>query len=595
MEYLFGNTFTDVDMFHEAREIPTLLPPGMYAKKVSGLDKSIMGIECRGGGGGGGGASAAQEQYIQNQFEYDQKQYDYNWGQPGESLTGEYEDGLQWKKYNMATQALNTKKANDKAAKTYNEATQQQNWEHSISIQDYSYLSQLKAFKKSGEQFTQQTALNESEYKNALERETAVLDEQFIQSAFENQNLIMDLYETAGGKGYDKASTLLGLENTEATLEYGKLQEQTGLAHDFDKASFQKADTQLSMKDSAGGTAHQAASIKAAGKQKAHELQYEKALTGSGGADVRESKQRSDFENDLIRREVQSSRAKAAFSTTEENIKALQAVGQAQLSQAGRSQGKAVQMVLAQLGRSQSYTVESMMHDSNTAQARMKQNRAKALNTVQRAAIADQKIDFEALQNIDKVERDTEESLRGLDIDIEKGELGLDKIQTGLFHAMENTDIKSTEIDRNLKHAQTEAGFDIKKIDWELENLSDRFAQNQLILQTTLDSAVKASLANTKDIAQAKVQSDLQAWANLMLEPEKAPYAPTPLKMPDTHYDDIMEPVKPPTPIRGASYNPSSGGDFMQSAMGALTTGMSIGLQAGPVAGVIAGIGSMFM
>jgi len=594
MEYLFGNSFTDVDMFHEAREIDSILPPGMYAKKISGIDKCLMGLECRKGGGGGG--SDAQEEWVENQFKYDKKLYDYNWGKPGDSLTGEYEDGMQWKKYNMATTALETKKANDAAGKAYQEATAQQNWEHSIAIQDYSYLSQLKAYQKSGEQYTQQTGLNQAEYENALERETAVLDEQFIQSAFENQNLIMDLYETAGGKGYDKASTMLGLQNTEGELEYAKLTEQTGLSQEFDKAAFNKADTQLSMKDSAGGTAYQAASIKAAGQQKAHELQYEKAITGSGGADVRESKQRADFENDLIRREVQNSRAKAAFDTTEKNVQALQAVGQAQLSQAGRSQGKAVQMVLAQLGRTQSFTVENMMHESNSAQARMKQNRAKALNTVQRAAMADQKIDFEALANIDKVERDTEEALRGLDVDIEKGELGLDKIQQGMFHAIENTEIKTDEIDRNLQHAQAEAGFDVEKIDWELDNLSDRFAQNQLILQSTLDSAVKASIANTKDIAQAKVQSDLQAWSNLMLEPEKAPDIPPPLSLPDTKYDDIMEPTKPPEPIKGASYNASSGGDFMQSAVGALSTGMQVGMTTGnPFIGAIAGIGSMFL
>ncbi len=493
----------------------------------------------------------------------------------------------------MATKALETKKTNDARGKAYQEDTARQNWEHSIAIQDYSYLSQLKAFQKSGEQFEQQKGLNQAEYENALERETAVLDEQFIQSAFENQSLIMDLYETAGGKGYDKASISLGLQNTEGELEYAKLSEITGLSQEIDKAGFNRADTQLSMLDSAGGAAHQAASIQAAGHQKAHELQYQKAISGSGGADVRESKQRADFENDLIRREVQQSRAKSAFDTTEKNIQALQSLGQAQLGQAGRSQGKAVQMVLAQLGRTQSYTVQSMMHESNTAESRMKQNRAKALNTVQRAAMADQKIDFEALQNIGKVERDTEETLRDLDVDISKGELGLDKIDQGLLHALDNTEIKVDEIDRNLSHAQTEAGFDVSKIDWELDNLSDRFAQNQLILKTTLDSAVKASIANTKDIAQAKAQADLQNWANLMLEPEAAPDIPPPLALPDTQYDDIMEPTKPPEPIKGASYNASSGGDFMQSAVGALSTGMQVGMTTGnPWAGVAAGLAS---
>ena len=593
MEYLFGNSFTDVDMFHEAREIDSILPPGMYAKKISGLDKSTMGLECRKGGGGGGGGN--QDKWVENQFQYDRKLYDYNWGRKGDSLTGEYEDGMQWKKYNMATTALETKKTNDARGRAYQEETNKQNWEHSIAIQDYSYLSQLKAFQKSGEQYHQQKGLNQAEYENALERETAVLDEQFIQSAFENQSLIMDLYETAGGKGYDKASTVLGLSNTEGELEHAKLSSMTGLGQEIDKAGFNKADTQLSMLDAAGGAAHQAAGIKAAGRQKMHELQYEKAITGSGGADVRESKQRADFENDLLLRELRQSRAKSAFDTTERNVQALEGLGKAQLGQAGRSQGKAVQMVLAQLGRTQAFTVESMIHDSNTAAARMKQNRAKALNTVQRAAIADQKIDFEALENIDKVQRDTEETLRSLDVDIDRGELGLDKIDQGIIHAIDNTDIEVSEIDRNLQHARDEAGFDIKKIDWELDNLSDKFAQNQLILQSTLDSAVKASVSNTKDIAQAKAQSDLQAWSNLMLRPDKAPDVPVPISMPEAKYDDIMEPTKPPEPIRGASYQSGSGGDFMQSAMGALSTGLQVGMAAGPVAGAIAGIGSLFL
>ena len=44
--------FTDVSLFPTAVG-DAQLPPGMLREKHSGLDKSLMGLEMRGGGGGG--------------------------------------------------------------------------------------------------------------------------------------------------------------------------------------------------------------------------------------------------------------------------------------------------------------------------------------------------------------------------------------------------------------------------------------------------------------------------------------------------------------------------------------------------------------
>ena len=67
----------------------------------------------------------------------------------------------------------------------------------------------------------------------------------------------------------------------------------------------------------------------------------------------------AQFQNDLIRRENKNTYAKAAHESTERNLQALKAQGQAALTQAGRSQGKAVQMVLAELGRQNAYVAET--------------------------------------------------------------------------------------------------------------------------------------------------------------------------------------------------------------------------------------------
>ena len=532
-------------------------------------------------------ANRLQREQMEKQYEYETKVYDFNW-------EGGVNDpkGAQWKKYNHAVENLAIQKNNAKRSRDYQNDSAMQNWELGVAQQDYQHDQSMRQFRKSEQIAGNQLTYNEAELQAALAREKNVLNEQFIESAFKNQSLIQDLYEDTGGAGYDKAAALLGLEGSQGELQHQRTKQLTNLNQAIGDAQFSTAGKRIQLIDKQGKADYNKANIvqELAGKEAQNKFKKLELDLSSSAA-----RTRADFENDLLLRELRQSRAKSAFDTTERNVQALEGLGKAQLGQAGRSQGKAVQMVLAQLGRTQAFTVESMIHDSNTAAARMKQNRAKALNTVQRAAIADQKIDFEALENIDKVQRDTEETLRSLDVDIDRGELGLDKIDQGIIHAIDNTDIEVSEIDRNLQHARDEAGFDIKKIDWELDNLSDKFAQNQLILQSTLDSAVKASVSNTKDIAQAKAQSDLQAWSNLMLRPDKAPDVPVPISMPEAKYDDIMEPTKPPEPIRGASYQSGSGGDFMQSAMGALSTGLQVGMAAGPVAGAIAGIGSLFL
>ena len=63
---------------------------------------------------------------------------------------------------------------------------------------------------------------NQVEYNDAIEREEAVLNEQFISAAFENQGLIADLYESTGTKGFDKVSQQLGLLKQEDLIESQK-------------------------------------------------------------------------------------------------------------------------------------------------------------------------------------------------------------------------------------------------------------------------------------------------------------------------------------------------------------------------------------
>ena len=138
------------------------------------------------------------------------------------------------------------------------------------------------------------------------------------------------------------------------------------------------AGVQLGMIDKQGKTNYNRASIVQGLQAKEAQNKFNRLdveLT-QGGA-----KSRAEYENDVIRRSISDTKYKAAFNTTEANIKALNQLGNASLTQSGRSQGKAIQMVLAQLGRQNAYTVENIIRGKSAAEAKARQNKIQALNT----------------------------------------------------------------------------------------------------------------------------------------------------------------------------------------------------------------------
>jgi hypothetical protein len=186
-------------------------------------------------GGGGGGSKDAikhQNEQIKKKFEYDKKNYEYQWGideSTGEQLTNAdgTKQGTRWEDYYRAQESLDLRKQADQETKKYQEDTADQQWEMGKAQQDYQWDQQDKVFAKSEDQYESTLLFNQLEYNDALEREKAVLDEKFIESAFQNQGLIQDLYEATGTAGYDKAAQKLGLLKTEDTIESQKQKKLT--------------------------------------------------------------------------------------------------------------------------------------------------------------------------------------------------------------------------------------------------------------------------------------------------------------------------------------------------------------------------------
>ena len=550
---------------------------------------------------GGGGSDTDdmidhQNDQIKKKYQYDKKNYQYLWGI--DESTGEQKfnadgtkKGTKWDNYYTSVENLELKKEADAESKAYQEETAKQQWEMGKSQQQYQWDQQDAVFQKSEEQYDNVLLFNQVEYNDAVDREEAVLNEQFIESAFQNQHLIADLYEATGSKGFDQASQKLGLLQQEDSIESQKQKQLINLKQNTESAKFAQAGTKIGMIDKAGSAQFEQATNVQDLFVKESERRFKKA---SLLMDVDTQDRIAQQQNDLIRRETKNAYAKAAHDSTEANLKALKAQGQASLTQSGRSQGKAIQMVLAELGRQQSYIAETLIRGSGAAEARMKNNLSNAATANQKSKLNLQQITEESGQNIERTLLNLQEIDRNLKVSNAKGGLNLDQIRKQVYDNIESTTLDVKTLENNLKHAQTKTGLDLKKIDWDIDNLGSRFTTDQDILKATLDSAVEASAMNMKDLARSKKQADLEADARRMLDPSKGREELNldkfkPIDLPTPKYQDPQEPKLPPAPIQGAMMDSNVGG---MSVGGAALTGAMTGLGAAGMAASLGGAGA---
>ena len=557
-----------------------------------------------------------QNEQIKKQYEYDLKNYEFQYGlekdADGNFVQKFDEDGTKSgvlnNQYEYQLESLNLRKQADQETRDYQEETANQNWEQGKSMQQFQWDQEDRLFNKNTEQYESQLDVNELEYQDSLARERAVLDERFIESAFQNQGIIQDLYEATGTAGFNKTQAKLGLLNRENTIEYQKQKQLTNLKQSTKGAGYSTAAKQLDILDGRGKSRYQTATqyLDLASKEAENRFAKERL-----NLDTRTQTQALEFQNEMLRRESNKQALDTAKQIEDQEVQALRAQGQAQLTQAGRSQGKAVQGILAELGRQNNYLAEALIRGQDVAGARMKQNRLTALNTVQRAAIAEQQINFKTVENINKAMLNVGEINRGMKMSDAKGQISLDEIQQGVMNNVENASLDVRKLEDELTAAQTETGLSLKKMDFDLDMLGSRFKTNQDIIRTQLESAVRTSEMNMKDIYRAKTQADLNAEARRMLDPSQGRNLVDlenfrPIELPEAIYQDPMAPEVGPPPIQGATQSTVSFGQALPGAalsgavagIGTYSALAGLGGKAATMAtplGWAVGLGSMFM
>ena len=537
-----------------------------------------------------------QNEQIRKQYEMDLKNYEYQYGLKKDAdgnFVQQFDDdgskaGAIQDQYEYAQESLNLRKQADQETRDYQQETARQNWEQGKSMQQFQWDQEDRVYRKNIDQYNNQLDFNELEFADAVSRERAVLDERFIGAAFENQGLIQDLYEQTGSAGFAKTQAKLGLLSKENTAEYQKQIQLVNLKQNTKSAGYRTGSEQINILDRRGQTRFQQASLGQGLAEREANRRFQKA---SILLDTKTRTQMTDYQNEMIRREQRKQNMDAAHQTEESIIRSLQASGQAQLGQAGRSQGKAVQMVMAELGRNNAYIADTLVRGQETAEARMKQNKINNLNAIQKAALAEQQINFSTVQDITKTMMGVEEAERGLKIGDAKSQLNMDEIKQAVMNNVENATLDVENIEQNLKQAQSETGLSLKKTDWDLANVGSRFKTNQDILRTSLESAVAASEMNERDIYRAKRSADMMAEARKMLDPSAGREDIDldqfePLNIPLPAYQDPMAPNTPPAPIQGAMQsNLGLGSAIPGAALGGAVAGLSTAAFASSTAG----------
>ena len=528
-----------------------------------------------------------QNKQIKKQYEMDLANYEYQYGlkknKDGDFVQQYDEDGTKagfiQDKYEFAVEGLALRKAADEKINEYQNETARQNWEQGKSMQEFTWNQEDRVYRKNIDQYNSQLDFNELEYIDALARERQVLNENFIGAAFENQGLIQDLYEQTGTAGFAKTQAKLGLLAKENTAEYQKQKQLVNLKQNTTSARYRTSGEELNVLDRRGQTRFQQASL---GQGLAEREANRRFQMAGLMLDTKTRTQMTDFQNEMIRREQRKQNMDAAHQNQEATIRALQQSGQAQLTQAGRSQGKAVQMVMAELGRNNAYLADTLVRGQLIAEARMKQNKINNLNAIQKAALAEQQINVGTIQDITKTMMGVEEAERGLKMGDARSQLNMDEIKQAVYNNVENASLDVENIEQNLKQAQSETGLSLKKTDWDLDNVGSRFKTNQDIIRASLESAVRASEMNEKDIYRAKRSADMMAEARKMLDPSVGREDVDldqfqPLNIPLPKYQNPMAPNIPPAPIKGATQS--------QMGVGAAIPGAALG-------GAVAGLGT---
>ena len=119
---------------------------------------------------------------------YNSQLYRYNWQEARRD-------------FRFAKRGVSIARQNEAAERGWRDQTALLDYQHGMAIRDYEYNMQMRAYNKSEETYRQQLNFNNMAAQVAMESEDRWLDERFKETAFANQDLMVQLLQEEGKAG----------------------------------------------------------------------------------------------------------------------------------------------------------------------------------------------------------------------------------------------------------------------------------------------------------------------------------------------------------------------------------------------------------
>jgi len=100
--------------------------------------------------------------------------------------------------YRHSKKGVNIARQNEETLGAFKDATNLQDWQHSLKIQDFEYASQMRQYAKSEQLYGQQLSYNNLASQAAREAEVRRLEDATNEIAFQNQDIVIKAMESEG-------------------------------------------------------------------------------------------------------------------------------------------------------------------------------------------------------------------------------------------------------------------------------------------------------------------------------------------------------------------------------------------------------------
>ncbi|NBS71615.1 hypothetical protein EBT31_22295 [bacterium] len=147
-----------------------------------------LGISAISTGAGIFGASSA-DSAAKKAAEAQHKYYTQAWNMNRRRLNADYR---------YATRGVNIARQNEETLASFKDATNLQDWQYQLKIQDFEYATQMRQYAKSEQLYGQQLSYNNMAASAAREAEMRRLEDATNEIAFQNQDIVIKAMESEG-------------------------------------------------------------------------------------------------------------------------------------------------------------------------------------------------------------------------------------------------------------------------------------------------------------------------------------------------------------------------------------------------------------